>query len=431
MNKKQIKIKNELILKSLKKRHQKSFFLKSIGVFSIIITTIFITLLVFTIIMSGKGAFYKTFITLDVNLNSELLRISGDNEKELNFNDANYNLLLKKSLYKIFPEIKNRKDKKLLFRMISSNSEFLLKDYLQEHPHKLNQSVKLNFLVSDSVNLNYRYMIKNGSFPSWSTLTLEQKKIFTFLKNNNYLQERFNFGFFLNGDSRNPESAGLGGAIVGSFLTLAHTFVFSFPIGLLTAVYLEEYAKEGRITDIIETNINNLASVPSIIFGLLGLAIFLNVFNLPRSSPLVGALVLTLMTLPTIIISSRSALQSVPHSYREAAYGIGASKIQVILFHVLPQAFPGIFTGVIIGMAQALGETAPLLLIGMVAFVVEIPSSIMDVATVLPVQIFLWSNNPERGFTENTAGAIIVLLMFLFIMNIAAILLRNKMEQKK
>ena len=244
------------------------------------------------------------------------------------------------------------------------------------------------------------------------------------------LHGRFNTIFFTNGDSREPELAGIRGAITGTFLTLLVTFLLSFPIGVSAAIYLEEFAPKNRLTEIVEININNLAAVPSITFGLLGLAIFINIFGVSRSTPLVGGLVLTLMTLPTIIISGRAAIKAVPPSIREAALGLGASKMQVVFHHVLPLALPGMLTGTIIGMAQALGETAPLLMIGMIAFVVDVPGFINDPSTVLPVQIFLWSDSPERAFTERTSGAIMVLLGFLILMNTAAVMLRRRLERR-
>ena len=244
------------------------------------------------------------------------------------------------------------------------------------------------------------------------------------------LEKRFNTTLFTNGDSRDPELAGIWGAVVGSFYTLVVTLLLSFPIGVAAAVYLEEFAPKNRYTDIIEVNINNLAAVPSIVFGLLGLAMFINFFGLPRSAPLVGGLVLTLMTLPTIIIASRAALKSVPPSIREAALGVGASPQQAMMYHVLPLAMPGILTGTIIGMAQALGETAPLLMIGMVAFIVDVPGGVFDPSTVLPVQIYLWADSPERAFVERTSAAIMVLLTFLIVMNALAVVLRKRFERR-
>jgi phosphate transport system permease protein len=244
------------------------------------------------------------------------------------------------------------------------------------------------------------------------------------------LERQFNTTFLTVGDSREPEQAGIWGAVSGSFFTLVITLFLSFPIGVAAAVYLEEFAKKNPWTDLIEVNINNLAAVPSIVFGLLGLAVFLNFFGLPRSAPLVGGLVLTLMTLPTIIIASRSALKAVPPSIREAALGVGASKMQMVVHHVLPLALPGMLTGTIIGMARALGESAPLLMIGMVAFIVDIPKGFTDPSTVLPVQIYLWSDSPERAFVERTSAAIMVLLAFLVVMNAGAIILRKKFERR-
>ncbi|MEM1140859.1 MAG: phosphate ABC transporter permease PstA, partial [Pseudomonadota bacterium] len=250
------------------------------------------------------------------------------------------------------------------------------------------------------------------------------------LRNQSRIENNFNWAFFQKGDSREPELAGIWGAVVGSFFTLVITLVLAFPIGVSAAIYLEEFAPKNRFTDLIEININNLAAVPSIVFGLLGLAMFLNVFGLPRSAPIVGGMVLALMTLPTIIISSRAALKAVPPSIREAALGVGASHVQSVFHHVLPLAMPGILTGSIIGMAQALGETAPLLMIGMVAFIVDVPASPFDSATVLPVQIFIWADSPERAFVYKTAGAIIVLLGFLVIMNALAVILRKRFERR-
>nr|WP_295543637.1 phosphate ABC transporter permease PstA [uncultured Thiohalocapsa sp.] len=250
------------------------------------------------------------------------------------------------------------------------------------------------------------------------------------LEQRGLIEQRFNTLFFTNGTSREPELAGIAAALVGSFYTLVLTLLFSFPIAVGAALYLEEFAPKNRFTDLIEVNINNLAAVPSIVFGLLGLAVFINVFGVPRSTPLVAAMVLTLMTLPTIIIASRAALKAVPPSIREAALGVGASPLQTQFHHVLPLALPGMLTGTIIGMAQALGETAPLLMIGLIAFIVDIPGGLTDPATVLPVQIFMWADSPERGFVERTSAAIMILLAFLVLMNLAAVLLRRRFERR-
>ena len=244
------------------------------------------------------------------------------------------------------------------------------------------------------------------------------------------IEKKFNDSFFSNGDSRNSEEAGILGAMVGSFLALMVTIIAAFPLGVMSAIYLEEFAPKNKFTNFIEVNINNLAAVPSIVFGLLGLAIFLNFFGLPRSSPLAGGLVLALMTLPTIIISSRVAIKSVPPSIREAAMGVGASKMQSVFHHVMPLAIPGILTGTIIGMSQALGETAPLLMIGMVAFIVDVPGSFLDASTALPVQIYLWKSTAARGFVELAAAGVLILLTFLILMNSFAVYIRKKYEKK-
>jgi phosphate transport system permease protein len=244
------------------------------------------------------------------------------------------------------------------------------------------------------------------------------------------LRLAFNTRFFKVADSRYPELVGIWGGIVGSFYTLLITLALAFPLGVMAAIYLEEFAPRNRLTDLIEVNISNLAAVPSIVFGLLGLAVFLNVFGMPRSAPLAGGAVMALMSLPIIIIAARAALRAVPPSIREAALGLGASKLQVVVHHVLPLAMPGILTGTILAMAHALGETAPLLMIGMVAFIVDVPSGPLDAATVLPVQIFMWADSPERGFVEKTSAAIMVLLVFLLGMNALAIWLRKKFERR-
>lgn len=250
------------------------------------------------------------------------------------------------------------------------------------------------------------------------------------LKNQGRVDVVFNTRFFTSGDSREPELAGIWGAVVGSFWTMVVTFILAFPIGVLAAIYLEEFAPKNKLTDFIEVNINNLAAVPSIVFGLLGLSVFLGVFGVPRSAPLAGGIVLALMTLPTIIIASRAAIRAVPPSIRDAAVGLGASPLQATFHHVLPLAMPGILTGTIIGMAQALGETAPLIMIGMVAFIVDIPQGITDSASVLPVQVFRWSDFPERAFEARTAAAICVLLMFLVVMNAIAVFMRKRFERR-
>jgi phosphate transport system permease protein len=261
-------------------------------------------------------------------------------------------------------------------------------------------------------------------------LSEQQYEYFQSLSDRNLISRQINTNLFLRGDSSYPEMAGVMGAIMGSVFVLGITLFLSFPIGAATAIYLEEFAPKNRFTDFIEVNINNLAAVPSVIFGLLGLAMFINFFGFPRSAPIVGGFVLTLMTLPIVIIASRAAITSVPPSIKEAALGLGASKLKMVVDHVIPLALPGMLTGTIIGMARALGESAPLLMIGMVAFITEIPQTIFSPSTTLPIQIFLWADSPDRGFSERTSAAIIILLVFLILMNLLAVILRKKFEKK-
>jgi phosphate transport system permease protein len=286
------------------------------------------------------------------------------------------------------------------------------------------------FLADDDVDLYVKGRLPTSEDGTGGRLSSAQRGWIAALQAEDRVELRFNRTFFTSGDSRDPELAGIWGATKGSFFMLLVTILVSFPLGVAAAIYLEEFAPRNAWTDVVEVNINNLAAVPSIVFGLLGLAVFINFFGLPRSAPLVGGLVLALMTLPVIIIAARAAIKSVPPSVREAALGVGASDVQVVFHHVLPLALPGMLTGAIIGMARAVGESAPLLMIGMVAFVVEIPTGPLSPSTALPVQIYLWADSPERAFVERTSAAIMVLLAFLLVMNAAAVWLRNRFERR-
>jgi phosphate transport system permease protein len=330
----------------------------------------------------------------------------------------------------MFPEAQGRNAKRQLYRIASSGAAFQLRRMVLADPNVIGQTQSIWVPADDDVDMLVKGHIRRDVPEAESRLKDNQLAWLDQLMAQGKLEKRFNKTFFTSGDSREPELAGIWGAVMGSFFTLVVTLALSFPIGVASAVYLEEFAPKNRWTDLIEININNLAAVPSIVFGLLGLAVFLNFFGLPRSAPIVGGLVLTLMTLPTIIIASRSALQSVPPSIREAALGVGASKMQMVAHHVIPLALPGMLTGTIIGMARALGETAPLLMIGMVAFIVDIPGSFTDPSTALPVQVYLWADSPERAFVERTSAAIIVLLGFLITMNAAAVFLRKRFERR-
>jgi phosphate transport system permease protein len=338
--------------------------------------------------------------------------------------------VIRQSLHELFPEVAERRDVRRLQALVSIGARSALRERLVADPGLLGGQIAMWLPADDEVDMWMKGRVPRDVPESDRRLSDLQIGWIDALAAQGRLRVEFNAAFLSSGDSREPELAGIWGAVVGSFLTLLVTLSLSFPLGVAAAIYLEEFAPESRWTDVIEVNINNLAAVPSIVFGLLGLAVFLDFMLLPRSAPLVGGLTLALMTLPTIIIAGRSSIKAVPPSIREAARGLGASPLQVVAHHVLPLAMPGILTGAIIGMARALGETAPLLMIGMVAFIVDVPGALTDAATALPVQIYLWADSPERGFVEKVSGAIIVLLGFLILMNGAAIWMRQKFERK-
>jgi len=408
----------------LKRRRRSEFRFKALGVSAIMLSLLLLATLLLSITLNGYSAFQQTYIKLDVQLDPAEL-------PKDNLAQANYLGLVKDAIRDMFPDVSGRTAKRQLTDLVSSGASYQLRDMVLENPSLVGQSVSFWTPADDDVDMYIKGHINPRENESGhGRLSLQQLDWIDSLRDEGRLELRFNTAFFTNGDSREPELAGIWGAACGSFYTLLVTLLLSFPIGVAAAIYLEEFAPTNRLTDIIEVNINNLAAVPSIVFGLLGLAVFLNFMGLPRSAPLVGGLVLTLMTLPTIIISSRAAIKAVPPSIREAALGIGSSKMQAVMNHVLPLALPGILTGTIIGMAQALGETAPLLMIGMVAFIVDIPQGFTDPSTVLPVQIYLWSDSPERAFLERTSAAIMVLLAFLIAMNALAIMLRKRFERQ-
>jgi len=418
----------DIVNRNLAKRYAKEKRFRLFGLASILAGLTALCFLLVTIVSNGWGAFTQSYVQLTLDLDPEMLSITDPLDDD-QWSYANYTGVIKKSLRERFPDITSRKDKKRLYRIISPGAGYQV-NLLMKNRSLLGQTVTVWLPADDDVDSVIKGHIDRNRPENERRVTDKTLALIDELVNNGELERKFNNVFFTAGDSSEPEQAGIKGAMLGSFFTLIVALLLSFPIGIAAAIYLEEFAPKNKWTDFIEVNINNLAAVPSIVFGLLGLAVFLNWFGLPRSVPLVGGIVLTLMTLPTIIISSRVALKSVPPSIREAALGLGASKMQTIFDHVLPLALPGMLTGGIIGMAQALGETAPLLMIGMVAFIVDVPGSFTDPATVLPVQIFLWSDSPERAFVERTSGAIMVLLMFLILMNSIAVLLRKRFERR-
>jgi len=415
----------EIVRQSLKSRYRKERRFRAYGMLAIAIALGALLTLFADIIGKGYSGFTKTTVTLNVNLDSEVMYLD-DPTDERQLKMADFVEPLVRALIREIPDA-NEDDRKAVRDLINPYASVSLRDALKENPEWIGSQRTMTFLTHTDVDV----YVKHAGNDAYSIKLSEQQKAWVEdLMDRGIIDTSFNDVFFTSGDSRDPSKAGILGAVVGSLLTMFVTLVLSFPIGVAAAIYLEEFAPQNKVTDFIEVNINNLAAVPSIIFGLLGLAVFINLFGMPRSVPVVGGLVLTLMTLPTIIISSRAAIKSVPPSIREAAEGIGASKMQVVLHHVLPLAMPGMLTGSIIGMAQALGETAPLLLIGMVAFIVDVPDGFFDSATVLPVQVFLWAGSPELAFIERASAAIMVLLTFLISMNALAIWMRKRLERR-
>ena len=411
--------------RNVRKRYNANRRLQFFGLAAIGIALLALATLLTSIIGNGWSAFQQTNIALEITFDRSKLDPRGDLSQD-SLRAGDYRALARDALRAEFPDVKSRTDRRNLNALLSPGAHYELQDMVLDDPSLIGQTLTVWLPVDDEID-----MLQKGYFEIDGDRFSEQlggwiQK----LSDAGKLEKKFNTRFFSTGDSREPELAGVWGAAVGSFLTLIVTLAVAFPVGVLAAVYLEEFAPKNKFTDLVEVNINNLAAVPSIVFGLLGLAVFIQVAHLPRSAPVVGGLTLALMTLPTLIIASRAALKAVPPSIREAALGLGASPVQAMFHHTLPLAMPGILTGTIIGMAQALGETAPLLMIGMVAFIVDIPSTPLDAATVLPVQIYLWADSPERAFVEKTSAAIMVLLGFLVLMNGAAVLLRKRFERR-
>ncbi len=417
------------VRESLGKRYRAEQRFQWYGIIAITMALLFLGFLFASITARGISAFQATYVNLEINFDESVIDPDGGRDPEV-LHKASYRGVLRQSLQDLFPEASGRKQRRALLALVSNGAEFQLRDLVVENPELIGTRQNAWLLAAAEVDAVVKGQIDLDLDESERRLSDQQVGWIQQLQTDGRVERRFNKTLFTNGDSRDPEQAGLRVALLGSFYTLLVTLALSFPIGVAAAIYLEEFAPKNRWTDLIEVNINNLAAVPSIVFGLLGLAVFINLFGMPRSVPLVGGLVLTLMTLPTIIIASRAALKSVPPSIREAALGVGASQTQAVTHHVLPLAMPGMLTGTIIGMAQALGETAPLLMIGMIAFIVDPPSGVTDPAPVLPVQIYLWADSPERGFVAKTSAAIMVLLGFLILMNAIAVLLRKRFERR-
>ncbi len=376
-----------------------------------------------SLILSGHTAFVQTKVPLQITVSPDLVK--PDNPAR-----GNYRKLVRDAFAELIPGEMSRSEQRAYLDMLSSGAPYLLRDRVLADPSLIGRSVEIMAPLADPLDQFHKGVTPRDVPEDQRRVSDLQIGYYDQLVARGLISTPFNWALFFSPDSRFPELAGLAGALVGSFYALLVCFLISFPVGIAAAIYLEEFARKNRWSDLIEVNINNLAAVPSVVFGLLGLAVFLGFFGLPRSAPLVGGMVLSLMTLPTIIIATRAALKAVPPSIREAAFGIGASHHQVVMHHVLPLALPGILTGTIIGLAQALGETAPLLLIGMNAFITSAPGGLTDPATALPTQIFIWADSPERGFVARTSAAILVLIGFLVIMNAIAIFLRQRLERK-
>lgn len=409
----------------LKARYARERRFKLYGVMAIAVAVGFLLLLLGRIIEQGHTAFYAHEITVPVYMDPA--RIDRAYPQGTNFE-----LLVAEQQLARFGVTDDAQGTQAtaMRSLLSSELKFRAADMIRANPALIGQTVPVASPVSDEADLYYKGEISRQIPPQQRRVSDQQMIWLDRLESEGAVRSHFNTALFTNGDSTEPEQAGVLGALVGSALMLLVTALIAIPLGVGAAVYLEEFSPRNRITDLIEVNINNLAAVPSIVYGLLGVALFINWMHLPRSSPLVGGLVLALMALPTIIIATRSSLKAVPPSIREAALAMGASRTQTVFQHVLPLAMPGVMTGTIISMAHALGETAPLLLIGMVSFVPGIPGGLTEPTGALPSLIYIWENASERAFYERTAAAILVLLAFMIVMNAAAILLRRRFERR-
>lgn len=414
----------------VKRRYAAERRFRMYGVAAILTALGFLVFLFASIVGNGWTAFQQTKIGLDVTFDQSVIDPKGE-RKEMQLLTANYQKLARQALYaQLGIDPADRAATRDANDLLSRGVVVQLRDMVTDNPDIIGATQKVWLLASGNTDALMKGAIDRDTPEERRQLNNRQVAWIDALSDEGVLEKKFNTGLFYFGASSQPETAGVGVAIIGSFFMMLTVVLLAVPLGVAAAVYLEEFAPQNRWTDLVEVNINNLAAVPSIVFGLLGLAVFINFAGLPRSASLVGGLVLTLMTLPTVIIATRAAIRAVPPSIREAALGVGASKMQTVFHHVVPLAMPGIMTGTIIGLVQALGETAPLLMIGLVAFVVDYPATPLDPATALPVQIYMWATAAERGFVERTAGATIILLGFLVIMNATAVILRRRFERK-
>jgi phosphate transport system permease protein len=404
------------------KRKRSEKVLLGLGLGSILLAFGFLGLMLLSLISTGYKAFTQTHVRIEVPVSAELVNPD-------DIFGSSWRRVMQQAMSTSFPD-DTPEEVRAISEILSSGAQLVVRDKVVADPSLIGRTVEVNVPASDPFDQLNKGLIDRTTPEANRRVTDAQIAAFDELVAEGRVSSPINWGILTNADSRFPELAGLRGAIAGTLWLLLVCFAISFPVGIGAAIYLEEFAKKNRLSDFIEVNINNLAAVPSVVFGLLALAVFLNWFGLPRGAPFVGGLTLALMTLPTIIIATRAALKAVPPSIREAALGIGASKQQVVFHHVLPLAMPGILTGTIIGLAQAIGETAPLLLIGMNAFITAVPDGPFAASTTLPTQIFIWADSPERGFVSRTSAAILILLAVLVMLNALAIYLRNRFERR-
>lgn len=415
--------------KRLARRHRADQRFRLYGIGAIVISVLFLGSLLFTIISDAYSAFWQTNIQVPVHFDQAMLDPQ-ETKDPATIAKADFNPLVREGLKQLFPDVSGRAQVFQLYMLVSKGAAYTLRDMIVLHPEYLGTTQNIWLTASSDVDMFMKGRISRKT-PSYVRRIKDAQIIWLDkLKADGAMKFVFNTTFFTAADSREPELAGIRGSFTGSILTVFVCILLAFPLGVLTAVYLEEFAPKNRLTELIEVNINNLAAVPSIVFGLLGLAVYLSFFGLPRSAPLVGGLTLALMVLPTIVITTRLALRAVPPSIRDGARAMGASPLQVVSHHILPLSIPGMMTGAILSIARALGETAPLLMIGMVAFIADIPKGFLDPATVLPVQIYLWADSPELAFVERTSAAILMLLLLLIGLNACAVFVRRKYERR-
>lgn len=402
------------ISKNLRKRYAKEKLFKAYGITAIVLTVSFLVILFSAVIYRGAPAFINHKAALEVDLTN------------VDPNNINYLEVLKKSSVLQTAEQSKTRQEVSIYKIFSKSARSDLKRMVKANKNLVGTKFMTWFYVSSNTDMFLKGKIDENT----DLIDHDQIVLIKDMQKRGLIKTEFNFNFFKYADSSEPDTAGMAASIVGSFLTIIIFLLVSFPIGVMAAFYLEEFAPKNTLTDIVEVSINNLAAIPSIIFGLLGFVVYLNFMHLPRSSTIVGGLTLAMLVLPVIIIGTRNAIRTIPSSIKDAASAMGATKVQVMFHHTFPLALPGIMTGTILAVSRALGETAPLLMIGMVAFIADVPQSFSDPATVMPVQIYLWSDSPELGFAEKSAAAIMVLLAFLVVLNSIAVFIRNKFEKK-